>query len=116
AERTTRLAGRAAGRRLEAAAARMDAVGRQAERAVLIQVGAAAELRDQLASTAQTYTNLNRVARELDRFERRGARALNKGERKVSRARREVKHEARTQANGIRSEAADVADRIKQLA
>ena len=47
-------------------------MGRQAERALLIQVGAAAELRDRLAETAQTYTNLTKVTRELNRFERRG--------------------------------------------
>ena len=109
AERTTRQATRATGKRLEAAASRLDAVGRQAERALLIQVGAAAELRDRITQTAQTYSNLGSVTRELSQFERRGARVLNRSQGAAKRSRRNLEHEVR----GVRS---DAARRIKRTA
>jgi hypothetical protein len=108
AERTTRQATRATGKRLEAAAARLDAVGRQAERALLIQVGAAAELRDRITETAQTYTNLNLVTRELNRFERRGATVLNRSQRAARRRRRDLEHEVR----GVKREVSRQAKRV----
>jgi hypothetical protein len=85
ARRTTRQATRTAGRRLDAATSRFGAVGRQAQRALLIQLGAAATLRDKVRQTARTYTKLDLVTREFDRFERRGARAWSHGRREVRR-------------------------------
>ena len=81
AQRTSRQATRTAGRGIDAATARLDAFASQAQRALLIQLGAAATLRDNLAQTAQTYTNLDKVVRELDRFERRGERVLKRTQR-----------------------------------
>jgi hypothetical protein len=119
---------REAGRRhrwaeLDAAAARLDAIATQAQRALLIQLGAAAELRDTLAETAQTFTNLEKVVRELERFERRGERVLDRGQRTVIRRRRDIQHEVRNaqrdlgrQANGLRQDAEGVVDRIKNPA
>jgi|SRR5579884_907120 len=71
---TTKQASRTAGRRLDAAATRIGAFGRQAERALLIQVGALVSARDALVRTARRYSSLDRVTRELNRFERRGER------------------------------------------
>lgn len=89
AGRTGRGATRTAGRHLDAATARLGVIGRQAQRALLIQLGAAAETADRMRRTARTYgdgmrrtartyTNLDLVRREFDRFERRGARALSR--------------------------------------
>lgn len=85
AQRTTRHATRTAGRGIDTAATRLGAIGRQAQRVVLIQVGAAATAGNKLRQTARTYTSLDRVTRELNRFERRGARTLERRRRAVSR-------------------------------
>ena len=48
-------------------------------------VGALATAGDAVKSNALTYTNSGRLARQLNRFERRGARAIDRGRRKVRR-------------------------------
>ena len=90
ASRTARQAGRTATGGLETAAARIGVIGRQAQRALLIQVGAAAAVGDKVKQTARSYSNLDRVTQELDRFERRGARTLDGRKRSLSRRRREL--------------------------
>jgi hypothetical protein len=69
---------------IDAATTRLGALGRQAQRALLIQIGAAASVGDKVRNTARTYSKLDRVARELNRFERRGARALARRSRGIS--------------------------------
>ena len=115
ASRTGKQATRTAGRGIDAAAARLDAFATQAQRALLIQVGAAATLRDNLAQTAETYTNLDKVVRELDRFERRGERVLKRTQRTAKRNRRDVERDVRNAQDGVRQEATEVVDRIKNL-
>ena len=122
ASRTTRQAGRTAARRADAATSRLGAVGRQAQRAVLIQVGAAATVGDKVRETARTFSNLDLVTRELGRFEKRGARALSRRQRTIGRQRREIRRDARQaqravgrQVNGLRSDAQDFADQVKHL-
>ena len=104
ARRTTRQASRTAGRRLDAATSRLGAFGRQAQRAALIQVGAAATVSDKVRETARTFSNLNLVTKELDRFERRGARALTRSQRNLNRQRR-----------GLRSDVQEFAGQVRQL-
>jgi len=123
AQQTTKQATKTAAGRLQAATERLDALGRQAERALLIQIGAVAALRDALAQTAQTYTNLELVVKELDQFERRGARALKGGQRVAKRRRRDLENEARDvqrqverQTNGLRADVEGVVERVKSLA
>lgn len=94
---TTRQASRTATRGLGAATTRLGAVGRSAQRALLIQVGAAATVGDKVRQTARTYTSLDLVQRELNRFERRGDKAISRRQRTLNRQRR------------------DVADRVKHL-
>ena len=113
ASRTGKQATRTAGRGIDAATARLDAFATQAQRALLIQVGAAATLRDNIAQTAETYTNLDKVVRELDRFERRGERVLKRTQRTAKRNRRDVERDVRNAQDGVRQEATEVVDRIK---
>jgi hypothetical protein len=76
ARATATQATRTAGRRADAATSRVGALAHQAERAVLIPVGAALEARDAAVRTVRVYTDRRRGRLELNRFERRGARAL----------------------------------------
>jgi 5-deoxy-D-glucuronate isomerase len=105
AQRTGRAAGRTAARRLDAVTERFEEFGRRAQRVFYIQVGAAMTARDALTHTVRVYANPGSVAKELDKYERRGARALKRGQRNVNR-----------EANGIRRDAGDVLERIKRLA
>src|SRR5438067_267239 len=66
AQGTATQASRALTRGLEAGALRVDAFGRQLERAVLIEVGAALEVRDALASTVRTFSNRRRMTTHLE--------------------------------------------------
>lgn len=95
AERTAKLASRSAGRRLEEAAARLDSLGRQVERTLLIQIGATAAFREAVTRTARTYTSRDTVARELGRFERRGAKVVNHGQRVARRTRTDLQRDLR---------------------
>ncbi len=69
----------------DAAGARLGAAARNAQRAVLIPVGALAAAGDAVRRTAETYVDSGRRARQFDRFERRGAKALDRGRRTVAR-------------------------------
>src|ERR1035437_3085266 len=122
ARRTTKQASRTAERGLDAAATRLGVIGRQAERALLIPVGAAATVGEKVKETARTYSSLDRVARELDRFERRGARALNRRQRSLARRRRDLEHEVSSaqrnienRADWLRADARDAAQQVKRL-
>jgi hypothetical protein len=76
ARTTASRASHTAERRAEAAASGFEVLARQAERAVLIPVGAALEARDAAISTVRTYADRRTARRELNRFERRGEKAL----------------------------------------
>jgi len=60
-------------------------VATSAQRVLYTAVGALATAGDAVKSNALTYTNSSRLARQLNRFERRGARAIDHGRRKVRR-------------------------------
>jgi hypothetical protein len=85
ARRTAKQAASATARRAEAEATRLGAVARQAERVVLIPVGAALETRDRVTDTVRTYTDTRLTRQELNRFERRGANALGRTRRTAER-------------------------------
>jgi hypothetical protein len=115
AKTTAKQATRTAERRADAAASTVDAVGRQAERALLIQIGAALEARDAFVKAAQTYTDALKRTRQLDHLERRGATAL-------KRSRREIRHEARSaqrevgrQTNALKADAEEAVERLRRL-
>ena len=99
-------------RRAGAATSRLEALARQAERALLIPVGAALEVRDAALSTVHTYSNRGTARRQLDRFERRGESALRRNrrlERQVRKARRDVGK----RANGLRSDAQHALEQVR---
>jgi hypothetical protein len=122
AGRTSRQATRTAGRGLDFATTRVQVLGRRAQRALLIPVGAAASVGDKVRQTARTYTSVDSVVRELDKFERRGARVLGRRQRELSRHRREFRHEVRatqrelgSRVNGLRTDAKEAADQVMHL-
>jgi vacuolar-type H+-ATPase subunit D/Vma8 len=97
-------------------------LGRQAQRALLIQMGAAATVGDKVRETARTYSNLDRVERELGRFERRGARVLDRRQRALSRRRRELRQDVRSarrelgsRTSGLRADAKEAAEQVRHL-
>lgn len=100
----------------------LERLARQAQRALLIQVGAAAPVGDKVKHAARTYSSLGEVTRELDRLERRGARTLTGRQRVLSRRRRELGHDVRTarrdlesRADGLRSDAKGTAEQVLHL-
>jgi hypothetical protein len=114
AKRSQSAATRAAETRVQAAETRvkadlntLQAVQAQAERAVLIPVGAALEARDTLVEAVGPFTEgrdsaereLNqlgkRVSTNLRKYERRGTTARNRAVREVKRARTKVERELR---------------------
>ena len=116
----SRSARKAAQTRAEAELTGLGAVQAQAERAVLIPVGAALVARDTVvdavsATTKQVTTPLTsresaekeltklqrQVTRYLNRFERRGATARNRLERQVKRTRTRVERELRQRRNQV---------------
>ncbi len=115
AKRTAKQAGTTTSRRIDAATSRLDAIGRQAERAFLIQIGAALEARDAVLQTAQTYTDPGRLTRELDRFEQRGERALRQRRRDIDHKVRNAQREAGRQATDAKEGAKEVIDTLQRL-
>ncbi len=81
ASTTAKQAARATAQRADAETTRLGAVAHQAERAVLIPVGAALEARDRVTDTVRTYSDTRLTRQELNRFERRGAEALGRTRR-----------------------------------
>ena len=105
ARTTARSAARTTARRASAEQTRLEGVARQAERALLIPIGAALEARDQIVDVARTYTNRNKAQRQLNKFERRGATAVRRNRRAVER-----------QVNGFSVSPAEVTERVRNLA
>lgn len=104
AARRSQAAKRAAATRADAERTYVEALALQAERAVLIPVGAALVARDTLVETAQGFSTRTGVERELKRFERRGNTARNRALRQAKRTRTRVERElrkSRTQATRL---------------
>jgi hypothetical protein len=108
AARTAETAAQTAETRARAEASALRAVQSQAERAVLIPVGAALVARDAVVDATKPFTASresaekelervgNRVAVNLRKFERRGSTARNRAVREVKRTRTRVEREVRT--------------------
>ena len=82
---TTASAADTAAKAADAAGTRLGAGARNAQRALLIPVGALAAAGEAVRRTAETYADPGRRARQFDRFERRGAKALVWGQRSSAR-------------------------------
>ena len=96
ARSTAKQGARTAGRHADAASSGFQALARQAERAVLIPVGAALEAGDAVVGTVRIYSDRRSAKRELDRFERRGEQAIRRNRRRLER-------EARSDVDQIRN-------------
>jgi hypothetical protein len=105
-----------AARRLSAERFQLQALGRQAERVVLIPIGAALEARDRIAEIVRTYGERELARKRLNRFERRGATVLRRNRRAVERRAKDARNGIETGASGIQSRAGDVVERIRNLA
>jgi hypothetical protein len=99
AARRKTSARRAAATRVQAETSTLGVVQAQAERAVLIPVGAALVARDNLVEAARPFTNRQTAERELRKFERRGTTARNRAQRQVKRTRTRVERELRQRRN-----------------
>lgn len=113
---TARQAARSTSRRADAEATRLGAVAKQAERAVLIPVGAALTARDSIVDTAKRYSTAPRARRELNKFERRGATALRRNRRSLERTAREVRRDIDRRTDTVQSGAESAAERVFSLA
>lgn len=79
----------------------LDSVALQAERAVLIPVGAALAARDAVVDVARTYASRESAEKELRKFERRGSTARNGLRRDVKRTRTRVERELRQRRGSV---------------
>ena len=114
ARSTAKQATRTAERRAGATTSQLEVLARQAERALLIPVGAALEARDAALSTAHTYSNRATAKREFDRFERRGERALRRN-RRLARQVKQVRRDVAQRANGLRAGADVAVEQVRSL-
>jgi hypothetical protein len=115
ARTASKQAGRATARRVSAEKTRLEGVARQAERVILIPVGAVLEARDRAAATIRTYSNSRLTHQQLNRFERRGAAALRRNRRAVERQAKDVRDTVESRANGVQSRANDVVEHVLSL-
>ncbi len=102
-------------RGLEASALRMDAFGRQVERALMIEVGAALEARDAVTSTVRTFSNRRRLTTRLRRWERRGETVLRRSRRRVQRDVNHARRDLDRQASELRADAGSVVTRLAPI-
>ena len=116
ARTTAKQAARATARRASAETTRLEAVARQAERAILIPVGAALEARDRVTATVRTYSDSRLTRQQLNRFERRGTTALRRNRRAVERQAKDGRDSVESRANVVQSSANDVVERVLSLA
>jgi hypothetical protein len=116
ARTASKRAARTAALRFSAETAYLEALARRGERALLIQVGAALEVRDRIAALLRTYGDPQALRSRLNRFERRGATALRRNRRAVERHAKEARNGVESRANDVQSRATEVVERIRSLA
>ena len=115
ARTASKQAGRATARRVSAEKTRFEAVARQAERVMLIQVGATLEARDRVAELIRTYSDGRLARQQLNRFEGRGATVLRRQRRAVERQAKDVRESVESSANGVQARASDVVENVLSL-
>jgi hypothetical protein len=81
----------------------IDAVDEQAERVVLVPVGAALIARDGVVDAVKPFQTKTGREKEIKRFERRGTTARNKVQREVKRTRTRVERELRQRRRAAES-------------
>ena len=115
AGRTTRHGATTVTRGLDAAVTRVEALARQAERALLVPVGAALEARDSLADTVRIVTQRRAATTRLRRFERRGEQALRRNRRTVVRRAKAARRGLEARGGELRSSAQQASQRVRSL-
>jgi hypothetical protein len=103
---------RAFGRSLEAGALQMDAIGRQFERVLLIEIGAALEARDVVVSTMRLLSNRRKFNTRIRKLERRGETVLRRSRRKVEREVNQARRDLDRQTGELRADAGSVITRL----
>jgi hypothetical protein len=96
-----------------AGALRVNAVGRQLERALLIEVGAALDARDALRSTVRKFSTRRKITTRLRRWERRGETALRRSRRRVTRDVNHARRDLDRQTRDLRTDAGSVVTRLR---
>jgi hypothetical protein len=115
ARATAKGAARTTTRGAAAEATRLHGVARQAERFVLVPVGAVLEARDAIAQTLATYTNGDSARRQLNRFERRGERALRRNRHLVADQVTEAGRGVEDRATDLQSGTEELVERVRSL-
>lgn len=90
----------------------LEGIQRQAERALLIPVGATLAARDAIADAVTTRS---RFRRQLSRFERRGATAVRRGRGRIERRARATRRDTRRGVGQLQSDVAGLVDRVQRL-
>ena len=90
----------------------LERVQRQAERALLIPVGATLAAGDAIADAVTTRS---RFRRQLSRFERRGATAVRRGRGRIERRARATRRDTRRGVGQLQSDVAGLVDRVQRL-
>ena len=101
AKTTASKAGTVSGNATSAGQYTLDTVALQAERALLIPVGAALIARDAVVDITKPYTSRTSAEKELKKFERRGNTARNTLRREAKRTRTRVERELRQRRNEV---------------
>ena len=106
AKRTQTAAAKAAETRVKAELNTLQVVQAQAERAVLIPVGAALPARDAVVEVTKPYvagrdSAEKEIEKTLKKFERRGSTARNRAVRETKKTRTRVERELRQRRNGV---------------
>jgi hypothetical protein len=114
-QRTARQATGATTRRFEAALSQVEAFARQAERGVLIPVGATLVARDSLVRAVRRYSSRRGATTQLRRFERRGEQALRRNRRAVARQATAAQRELTDRGNGLRTSVEQAGERVRSL-
>jgi hypothetical protein len=112
---TSQQAARGIARHASAESTRLGDVARQAERGMLISIGAALEARDRVTATFRTYRDGRLSRQQLNRIERRGATALRRNRRAVERQAKDVRESVESRANDVHSRANGAVERVLSL-
>jgi len=94
----------------------LDTVALQAERALLIPVGAALIARDAVVEVTKPYTSRTSAEKELKKFERRGNTARNSLRREAKRTRTRVERELRQRRNEVTKSVKDAGEDLRKQA
>ena len=94
----------AAATRVSAETTRLEGLAVQAERVVLVPVGAALIARDNVVDAVKPFRKRNSAEREIRRFERRGNTARNQLEREVKRTRTRVERLVRRNRRNVETQ------------